>query len=159
MSDTFQFLIVLSFAFLPVVIFAVIARGILRRLRNPEQLGRAMSMAIENELRKAGIDPGTDDFQTAISASGRSEKMATRFNRLAAQDLPPEVMKAIQKAVFRTLLGGAGTYTGDPRSEIPHGSIPPTPIDAPSRSDGRLALIVLLAGFGMVVALMLRETL
>ncbi len=86
MSGSFQFLFVLAFAFLPVVSFAVIARSFLRRLRNPEQLGYAMSMAIENELRK-------------------------------------------------------------------------TPIDTPSRSDARLALIVLLVGFGMVVALMFRETL
>ena len=55
--------------------------------------------------------------------------------------------------------GCAGTYTGDPRSKIPRGPILPTPIDTPSRSDARLALIVLLVGFGMVVALMFRETL
>ncbi len=160
MSGTVQFLFILAFAFLPVVIFALIARSFLRRLRNPEQLGYAMSMAIENELRKAGIDPSTVKLQTSASEGPeRPARTEIRLDALAAQDLPPEVMKAIQKAAFRTLLGGAGTYTGDPRSKIPRGPILPTPIDTPSRSDARLALIVLLVGFGMVVALMLRETL
>jgi len=161
-SGTFQFLFVLAFAFLPVVSFAVLARSFLRRLRNPEQLGHAMSTAIENELRKAGIDPNTVKLQTATSAwegAARPARTKIRLDALAAQDLPPEVMKAIQKTALWTLLGSAGTDTGEPRSKISRGPILPTAIDTPSRSDARLALIVLLVGFGMVVALMLRETL
>ncbi len=159
MSGTFQFLFVLAFVLLPVVSFALIARRFLRRLRNPEQLGHAMSMAIESELRKAGIDPGSVDLQTAILASGRSEGTEIRLDAAAAQKLSPEVVKAIRKAAFRTLLAGGGSYTGDKRTQLPRGPILPTPIDTPSGSGARLALIVLLVGFGMVVALMIRESL
>lgn len=159
MSGTFQFLIVLAFVLLPVVIFAVIARSFLRRLRNRVQLGHEISMAIKKELHKAGIDPSTVKLQTATSASGMPEETEIRLDALTALNLPPEVMKAIQKAAFRTLLFGSDSYTGDTRSQLPRGPVLPTPIDAPSGSGGRLALIVLLVGFGMVVALMLRETL
>lgn len=147
-------------------LFAWMSRRFLRvfsLMLRPERFKAVFAAHFAEEMRKAGRDPESFDL-TQLRAQGGEPA-----------EVPPEVRRALVKALLRTtgkalpeiaLDGKLGALSEIPLAvqvelttpSAPHAGAPALPlaIDEPSRRNRRLALALIVALLGVTVALALR---
>ena len=136
----------LALFLLPLVVFAVVLRRVLRlalQLRDPQRLRELFSDEVRSALVDAGFDP---DSVTPEDIQGSPE-----LQRLVASD----VRRVIHSLVFGLALPGSGRSADAARLRAaPTLDGLPAPIEPPSGGGLRTALaLAVLAAIGLAIAL------